>query len=287
MPKTSIPAKNEEPRPPGDVKPADSLQRRLPGSLFVSIACIFLAVGYLLLPILSIGTGWTYPNLWPDNIDFAPWARFIRSRDGLLHAMFNSALLACCVATVSTVMGFYSGINLRKSRSSFWTFLTYTPFVLSPVVIGVCLLDFTIRLQLAGTSAGVFFSQLIFAYSFATIFFCETWDDRIEARVNLVRTLGGNRLATVRHAILPKLWPLLVVAWMQTALFSWLDYGLASVIGGGIVPTMTLRVFSYLREASVNQAAQSALVLMTPAVLAAFASAILIRVRFGRGARNE
>ena len=37
--------------------------------------------------------------------------------------------------------------------------------------------------------------------------------------------------------------------------------GLATVAGGGQVPTLTLQVFAYLREANVNQAAAAALLL--------------------------
>ena len=66
--------------------------------------------------------------------------------------------------------------------------------------------------------------------------------------------------------MIPQCSGLIAVCFLQTCLYSWLDYGLVSVIGGGNVQTLTTRMFGYIREASVNQAAQSAIVLLTPAI---------------------
>jgi ABC-type Fe3+ transport system permease subunit len=55
---------------------------------------------------------------------------------------------------------------------------------------------------------------------------------------------------------------------VQTGLFSWLDYGLVSMIGGGHVSTLTLRLFALIREASIHQAALASLLLTLPSLLA-------------------
>ena len=70
---------------------------------------------------------------------------------------------------------------------------------------------------------------------------------------------------------------MIIVCFVQAALFSWLDYGLVSVIGGGRVRTMTVMLFGFLREANVNQAAQSAIVLLLPTVAGFAISTTLLR----------
>ncbi|MGL1138528.1 hypothetical protein ACSIJM_23815, partial [Vibrio parahaemolyticus] len=50
-------------------------------------------------------------------------------------------------------------------------FLAYLPFVLSPVILAVCLKFYFIKLSLAGTVAGVIIAQLIIAIPYSIIFF--------------------------------------------------------------------------------------------------------------------
>jgi len=233
-----------------------------------------------LLLWLSLGSGWTYPRVLPDRVDAMPWYNFMQARSGILRSGLSSLWISVVVASISTALGLWSGVGLKRSRSRGWLYIAYLPFVLSPVTVGICLLDLSVRLGLASTYVGVILAQCIFAYGFATIFFSETWDHSMERRVQLVAGLGGSRIDVWRHAVLPKLWPLLVVAWTQTALFSWLDYGLVSVIGGGVVPSLTMKLFAFLREASVNQAAQSAIILLVPSLVSFGLAAVLLQSKW-------
>ncbi len=146
-------------------------------------------------------------------------------------------------------------------------FLIHLPFVVSPVVVGVCLYDLLVRTGLAGTLSGVILIQTVFAYAFSSVLFGEFWSVRIERQESLVRQLGGRERDVWRHAVFPQARGLIAVSLTQTALYSWLDYGLASIAGGGRVASVTVRLFGSLREANINQAALSGLVLLTPALL--------------------
>lgn len=252
------------------------------GKLAVTIVLVIFLLNLSLLLMLSLGTGWTYPRLLPDRVDATPWLNFFQGRSAALRGCLSSLMMSLMVATISTALGLWTGIGLKRARSRAWLFIAYLPFVLSPVTIGLCLLDMSVRIGIASTYVGVLFVQCIFAYGFATIFFCETWDYAMEKRVQLVSGLGGSQWDIWRHAILPRLWPFIAVAWTQTALISWLDYGLVSIIGGGVVPSLTLTLFAYLREASVNQAAQSAIVLLTPCLIFFGLASLLLRSKWGK-----
>lgn len=134
------------------------------------------------------------------------------------------------------------------------------------MVVGICLYDLLIRLQLAGTIAGVILIQMVFALAFASVFFSELWDARTDRLESLVANLGGNTWDIWWHAIFPQARGLFLICFVQTALFCWLDYALVAVVGGGQVTSVTMKLFAYIREASISQAAQSSLVLLVPAL---------------------
>lgn len=247
---------------------------RNPQILFWALS-IGLLVPYGLLAILSLGSGWSFPNLLPDRIDFRPWKRFAEDRNGLGSAALSSFGRCLIVSVVSTIAGLIAGRAIRNRRSLALRFLAYLPFVLSPVVVGVCLFDLMIRVGLAGTSTGVVLCQIVFSFSYATVLFSELWTPRMEKAEQVVRTLGGRSWDVWRHAVLPQAKGAILVCLIQTALSSWLDYAIVSVIGGGTAASLTMRLFASLREASVNQAALSSLILLFPAIVG-FAIAITL-----------
>jgi ABC-type spermidine/putrescine transport system permease subunit II len=183
------------------------------------------------------------------------------------------------------MIGVLVGRHVQSARG-IWMLIAYLPFACSPVIIGICLLDLFIRLGLASTLLGVFLIQSVFASAFAVILFSELWSPEIARLEHLVQTLGGSSWSTWRHAIWPRLWKLTAVCWLQTLLFSWLDYSLVSTIGGGVVPALTLGVIAYMREASINQAAQAAIVLIIPPMLFMMLIAQLLRRRIPVGNAN-
>jgi putative spermidine/putrescine transport system permease protein len=243
---------------------------------------VLVSLPYASLLILSLGSGWSFPRLLPDRMDFAPWRNIWSGRNTLLIASLNTVAMSVVVSIASTSLGLVSGRALKRQESRLWLFLAYLPFVLSPVIVGTVLYDLESRIGIVSSLWGVLIAQFLFAYAFATVFFYEMWDSRMERLEQLVQTLGGNRLTVWRHAILPGASGLIGVSLIQTALFVWLDYGLVSALGGGNVPTVTLLLFSYMREASINQASQAAVCLLAGSVLASLVSAYL----FGRVRRR-
>lgn len=227
-------------------------------------------VPYGLLVLLSFGSGWSFPTIMPNRIDFAPWKQLFASRSDAVQAIATSISLSLTVATISTTAGLWLGRTLRRTHRTFWRFCLYFPFVMSPVVVGICLYDLLLRFNLTGTFAGVALVQALFATSFAAIFFSAMWNPRTDRLEGLVKNLGGGFVATWRHAVLPQSIGLIAVCFLQTGLFSWLDYGLISVIGGTRITGITMILFSYLREANTNLAALSSLVLLIPPMTGIF-----------------
>jgi len=242
----------------------------------LALSLLLATAPFVGLLVLSLGSGWGYPRLLPDELTGAPWRDFFANRRGIIAACGNTLLMSVCVSLPSTAIGFFVGRRLQASESIWWRYAIYLPFVLSPMIVGVCLYDLAVQVRLVSTFVGVVFAQFLFALSFAVIFFSEVWSERFDRMQQLVATLGGGPWRQFRDGVLPQTWGLFVVCILQTALYSWLDYGLVSVLGGGNVPSLTLQLFAYIREASINQAAQSALILLAPALAAIAIAALLL-----------
>lgn len=234
---------------------------------------------YVLLVLISLGQGWSFPVLKPDRIDLSPWLRFLADRDRLTEALATSLGMSLIVGIVGTFCGLWVGRAVRHSAGQLPRFAVYLPFVLSPVIVGISLYELMVRLNLASTFLGTVLVQLMFATSLTGVYFSEFWSPKVDRLEQLVKSLGGGRWAVMRHALWPSLSRVIVVCFIQAALFSWLDYGLVSVVGGGRVRTVTVSLFGFLREANVNQAAQAALVLLLPTVAGFLVSSTLLRTQ--------
>ena len=156
-----------------------------------------------------------------------------------------------------------AGHRLRR-RKNRWLLLAYAPFVLSPAILGVCLLYVFLRLGLAGGFAGVVCGQFIFAYAFDVVLFSGFWNAEVRALEDLVYTLGGSVTQAYWQALLPVSRGVLLVGFFQSFLLSWFDYGLTLILGSGRVQTLTVRVFEYLGAGNFPLAAVSACLLVFP-----------------------
>ena len=218
---------------------------------------------YLL--VLSFARRWTFPHLLPETVDVAAWARMGSGTEGIAGSLILSLALSTTVALISTAAGFVTGRIVGYDRHKRrWLLLAYAPFVLSPAIVGVCLLYVFLRLGLAGGFAGVACGQIIFAYAFEVVLFSGFWNAEIRALEDLVYTLGGSVGQAYRRALLPVSRGVLLVGFFQGFLLSWFDYGLALILGSGRVPTLTVRVFEYLGAGNFPLAAVSSCLLVFP-----------------------
>ncbi len=230
------------------------------------LLCLTIAVVVGPLLLLSCGIGWSWPRLLPDRPGFMHWQTLLSSDTGLLPAMQTSVELACLTSILATTFGLIMSRAAALSRTITLRGILFLPWITSPVVAAISLYHLLAGIQLAGSFAGVVIAQLAFAAPFAALIFRDVWNQRTQEMIRLVASLGGSTTAVWTHAIWPRVRRLLSLSLLQTALFSWLDYGIVSVIGGGRVDTVTMRLFSLLREAGLNQTALAAIILMSPAI---------------------
>lgn len=238
--------------------------RRVAAGLIVA-ACLF---PFGLIVLLSAGWSWPFPGILPLRWTSAPWRGVFRGGDAIGATFAVSCVLSATVAFIATAGSFLAArfIAYHRRRRAL-LILAYVPYVMSPVVLSVCLLYLYIRLGIDGTVGGVIMAQTILAFSFGTIFFVDFWNDEKLALEGLVATLGGTTTQLYRRVLLPLSRGPLLLCFFECFLISWFQYGMTLLIGEGRVQTLSLRVFAYVSEANPAYAALASCLLVIPPVL--------------------
>ena len=234
----------------------------------VSLGALLILFPFVYLVLLSLISGWRFPDLIPAYFGLKNWFTVFGSEAGLLKSFATSIFISFSVAFVSTTAGFLI------SRSVFYhpkkkalVLLAYFPYVLAPVVFAACLSFFFLKMGLFGNITGVVVAQFIIAFPYALLFFSSFWNKRIQSYEELVATLGGNRWQTYTKVLFPLANGLLLICFFQTFLISWFEYGLTSIIGIGKVQTLTIKVFLFIKEANYYYGALSCCLLVFPPVI--------------------
>jgi putative spermidine/putrescine transport system permease protein len=233
--------------------------------IFIAVICIS---PLLVLLFLSFSRNWPFPGILPRKFSLSNWTYAFSSESGIRESLATTLCLSLSVAALSTVAGFFSSKFIATHPSKkILLFLAYLPFVLSPVILAVCLRFYFIRMDLAGTFCGVLLAHLIIAFPYSVIYFIGFWNRRIADYEIVVQTLGGSARDAFYKVILPSARPTLMVCFFQCFLIAWFEYGLTSVIGFGKVQTLTVKVYQYVTEANLFYAALSCCLLVIPPVL--------------------
>lgn len=245
---------------------AIGLRLRPAAAGLLAALCLF---PFVYLIVLSLVSDWAFPEVVPRALSVDLWRRVLGGSAGLGASFLLSMGISATVAGASTLAGFVTGKFIAyHPRRSALLFLAYVPYVMSPVVLGACLMYLYIKAELTGNVFGVLLAQTMFAYGFSIVFFSAFWNAEIKALEDLVYTLGGSMLQAYRRVLLPVSAGALLICFFQTFLISWFQYGLTVLIGAGKVQTLPVKVYEYIGEANVYYAAiASCLLILPPALL--------------------
>ena len=245
---------------------------------FFALGISLLCIGpFVYLIALSLITSWPYPSILPTTFGVDLWIRTLSGSGALASSFFLSLWISLIVALSSTSAGFVTGkfIAYHKHKSSL-LFLAYVPYIMSPVILGTCLMYLYIKGNLTGNIAGVILAQTMFAYGFSIVFFSAFWNERIKALEDLVYTLGGSVLHAYKAVLLPVSKNAILICFFQTFLISWFQYGLTLLIGSGKVQTLPIKVYEYVGEANMYYAALASCLLVLPPALLLWANKRLV-----------
>lgn len=246
--------------------------------VLAAVVAMLCAAPLLFLGLLSVAGPWPYPELLPGSLRFDRWTRLLSGESDLFRSASLSFVLASTVGFFSTTLGLFTAraVSEHRHRRTL-ALVAYIPLAISPVILGVCLLYFYIRLRLVATISGVILAHVIFGYAYAVVFWIPFWNAEKRAYSDLVRTLGGRTRDFYWRVLLPLSRGPFLICFFQTFLISWFQYGLTLLVGSGKIETLPLKVYDYVGEANIGYAAVAGCLLVLPPILVAWTNHRIVR----------
>lgn len=249
------------------------MQHRTTKSVLAAVLTLLCIGPFVYLIGLSLVNDWPYPDIFPSSFSADLWVRMGRGSGALASSFVLSLGISVAVALSSTAAGFMTGKYIAYHRhKQALLFLAYIPYIMSPVILGTCLMYLYIKGNLTGSVGGVMLAQTMFAYGFSIVFFSAFWNARIRSLEDLVYTLGGSVMHAYKTVLLPISKNALLICFFQTFLISWFQYGLTLLIGSGKVQTLPIKVYEYVGEANIYYAALASCLLVIPPALLLWAN---------------
>jgi putative spermidine/putrescine transport system permease protein len=226
-----------------------------------------------LLGLWSVGDQWFFPALLPARLTFESWRTVINGR--LATEAITSGVVAVSTAAIACVLAL--PVGRAMARLSGWrrrvaAATAFLPVAAPPIALGLGLQYAFVTLGLSGTILGVIAAHVVPATSFLAIYFSGVFtalDPRIEDEA---RSLGAKPLQIWTRITIPIVKRPILDALALGFLVSWAQVPLTLVIGGGIVRTLPLAVYDYVRSGETRYAATGALLLTIPPMLALLAA---------------
>lgn len=235
--------------------------------VYAAIA-IALAMPMLTLIYLSLVRQWEFPALLGSQFSTDNWQAAYAGTAGIWDSILISVAISASVSLIATATGWIlARVVCYHPRGARLMAFAYFPYLLAPVILGVMLQFFFIKLGIAGTVFGVITAQLLFIIPYAILFFAGFWTPHTRALEGQAITLGANPAQVFRKLLLPIARPWLAMAAFQCFMISWFEYGLTQYVGIGKVPTLTVRTMMYVKEANPHIAAVAACTMVLPLLL--------------------
>ncbi|HVA57794.1 MAG TPA: ABC transporter permease subunit [Gemmatimonadaceae bacterium] len=232
------------------------------GLLVALVASTVVPFGLLL--VASVSRSWFFPAVWPAAVTSDAWALVPGALGG---AALVSAGIAVATGVLSCAIGFPIGraiAALTGWRRHVGAALAFLPIAAPAIAVGTGAQYYFLRVGLGGTWVGVMLAHLIPAAGLASLYFLSVFvvaDLRIEDEA---RTLGARPWQVLVHVTIPAFRRQVAEAVALGFLVSWSQVPLTLLVGGGLVRTLPIQVFSYLNAGQERYAAVGALMLVVP-----------------------
>jgi putative spermidine/putrescine transport system permease protein len=217
---------------------------------------VWLAALAVLLP-LSLLVAWSFANRWPVP-HLAPQAYTLRGWNRLFFGHYDvwrvtahSVALSLVVGALSTVIATMTARALRLYRlpgGRLIEGLSMLPVIVPVTVFGMGGHMLFIRLGLNNTVTAVAICHLIIALPFAVRVMLEATNSSSFRFEEQARVLGASPFSAFLHGGLPIIAPGMASALAVSFLFSYTQYFLTSLMGGGKVKTLSVVVMPLIER---------------------------------------
>jgi len=251
----------------------------------VLVAVLF----WLLLPMIplliwSFAARWQFPDLLPESWSLRAWSIALGPVTGVQNAIVDSIIIAFTVTLISILIAVPAGrgMGMYKFRGKrIVEFLLLAPVIIPPLVVIMGIQVLFIRLGLADTHLGVILVHLSPVMPYAVLVMAGIFANYNAEFEEQARSLGASPLKTFWYVTLPAISPGMMIAALFAFLISWSQYITTLLIGGGIVKTLPLVLFTLAGTNDTAVTAAVSIIFVFPAIIF-----LLISSRFLTGDRS-
>jgi len=236
--------------------------------------------------VWCFSSGWYFPNLIPEEWSIRGWVYITEPYSRAFPALLNSLLIAGAVTLIAFPIGIPAAraLGLYKFRGKrIVEYLILAPLIVPelPMAIGIHILF--IKYGLANTLFGVMIIHLILVVPYVVLVLAGVFANYGPETEQSARTLGASPLRVFFYVTLPAIFPGMVVGGLFAFIRSWRTYVFTLIIGGGVVETLPLVVFSFIGEGDNHVSAVLSVLFIAPAILMLLFTARYLTGEKGRG----
>lgn len=238
-------------------------------------AFIIILLTWLILPLIplviwSFAFRWPFPLLWPESWSMNAWILAFSESTGVLNAIWDSVVIATIVTLVSVIISIPAGrglgmYNFKGKR--FVEFFLLAPTIVPPLAVILGILVLFIRYGLADTFLGVILVQLSPIMPYVVLVMAGVFSNYNPEFEEQARSLGAGPIRTFWYVTLPAIFPGMMVAGLFAFLISWSQYITTLLIGGGVIKTLPLVLFTLAGTNDTSLTASVSIIFVLPAVL--------------------
>ncbi len=231
---------------------------------------IFAVVPMIPIAIWSFSHGWHFPDLLPKEVSVRGWIYMAEPYSRALPALINSFVIASVAILIAFPIGLpcARALGLYKFRGKrVVEFLVLAPLIMPelPVAIGIHILF--IKYGLASTLQGVMIIHVIIVLPYIILVLAGVFANYGPETEESARTLGASPIKVFWYITLPAIFPGMVVAGLFAFLRSWRTYVFTQIIGGGVVDTLPLAVFTLIGSGDNHLSSVMSMLLIAPAIV--------------------
>ncbi len=199
------------------------------------------------------------------------WYNILFNDGPMLHAAWNSLLIATATSFFATIFGTLAGLALHKYKLKLLPLLVLTPLALPEILMGVSLLIFFVLLNMTLGMVSITLAHISFCIGFVAIVVRSRLAGMDESLVEAARDLGASPLAAFRLVTLPLIMPGVIAGALMAFTLSIDDFVITFFTAGAGASTLPLQIYSMIKIAVTPEvnAISTLLMLLTLALIVA------------------
>lgn len=236
--------------------------------MLVSAAFIALPVVVICASALNGGRTMVFP---PQNPTLDRFVEFFVTQPVWRLALFNSSLIALGAATLTVIMAWpiaywlwASGSRLSKLIAG----LSAIPFALPPIVFGVGLGFFWGFLGGLGNMGAAIASHASLYLALPIVILTTGLQSIDRSHIDAASTMGASRPVILRTVILPQMIPYTISGFFFVLVASFNEFIVMALVSAASFTTVTMQIFSSLRNGFTPTMAVAAILFIILSVLA-------------------